>query len=1042
MKLCASVLVHDDNTFLAPVLCSLERVPRFVFVSRKDWKGGSGDWEQSVKIAEAEGATVVLGDWQSETEHRRSAYVHLLENGFTHSIIADSDEIVEPQLLEHLIRIAEGELADRVYVEWDTYWKSPQYVIRPRERFTPCILIDLRAASHAHTRDFEGGRGLFLNASYGIIHHLSYAGCDERIWKKITTWGHRDEVASHWWERIWKGWDQDKLMQSLHPTHPPAYGFAQRIQPPELFYSTGVLPPASEETKPAPKPKKWPKISIVIPAHGGQEDLDLCMSSLIACKDLLDEIIVVDNGSLPRLKAAKPAKLICNKTNEGFARACNKGLAESKGDVVIFLNSDTVVPRVGLIRLIESLMSSGSVAAAGPYTNNCGHFQRIEPTYTSTGTLDLFAEDFAGRLAEDIDTDMLVGFCLAVKRSALDEVGDFDERFGLGTFEDNDLSYRLRRAGYRLVISSHSFIHHEGSKTMRRIESATSSSADLPTVNFEKTLQENHRIYLSKWREDLESGFASTLSGLSSEKIRFDTSKKPEARHEAIRQLVEQADISLCMIAKNEERVIRDCLESARPFFKEILFLDTGSEDRTVEIAQECGAQVRRTVWPESFAQARTESMKGASGKWIMWIDADDTIPFSCGEEIVRAIAHAPEDIIGFVVPVRFVEEQGFGTEVDHVKIFRNYPGLEWEGRIHEQILPSLRRIAAEHGQVEGKIARLNAYVLHSGYDTSDAGQAKKRERDEKLLKLDLEERPNHPFVLFNLGMTAHYTHDHETAVEWFERCIEHSTDAESHVRKAYALWGASLRLLDRLEEAKRVLNEGLVRVHEDPEIQFHLAQIAFTEGEFDLAEKLYSNVLNADISGYFTSIDPAILGYKTRHNLALVELAKGDYAKARDHWLQALESSGKQEIASTLFDTAMDHLDIETARQMLRWTIQHNGLSEAWANIVCRLSIYAGLDPAIYLRQALESEPQNLGVHKVLSTELLNSGRHEEALPHLHYLQANGIAEGAYFLGILSQEMGDFAKAEGWYQRAHHLNPGHQDTITRLAQLQSSNRL
>jgi hypothetical protein len=89
----------------------------------------------------------VLGDWHTEEAHRRAAQEHLLEKGFTHALIPDGDEILEPRLLQSLIDIAEKGLAERVYVEWDTYWKSPEYVIRPRERFTPLMLIDLRAAS-------------------------------------------------------------------------------------------------------------------------------------------------------------------------------------------------------------------------------------------------------------------------------------------------------------------------------------------------------------------------------------------------------------------------------------------------------------------------------------------------------------------------------------------------------------------------------------------------------------------------------------------------------------------------------------------------------------------------------------------------------------------------------------------------------------------------------------------------------------------------------------------------------------------------------
>src|SRR5690606_28818571 len=118
-----------------------------------------------------------------------------------------------------------------------------------------------------------------------------------------------------------------------------------------------------------------------------------------------------------------------------------------------------------------------------------------------------------------------------------------------------------------------------------------------------------------------------------------------------------------------------------------------------------------------------------------------------------------------FVVPVKFVDKVGSGTQVDHVKLFRNVPGLECEGRIHDQILPSLRKHP-------GNIGRISEVVLHSGYDTSEDGQKKKRDRDVRLLSMDLDERPGHPFVLFNIGMTEHYANNHVDAITWFDRCL------------------------------------------------------------------------------------------------------------------------------------------------------------------------------------------------------------------------------------------------------------------------------
>ena len=321
-------------------------------------------------------------------------------------------------MLQSITRIAENELADRVYVQWDTYWKSPEYVIRPRENFTPCILIDLRKVTPVGGRNFEGGRPLFLPAEHGIIHHLSYVGPDSRIQRKISTWGHAKEVVPGWYENVWERWDSDKTLHNLHPTHPQAYGFAERIHVPE------ILKPAMERYRelsgeqPVPaleKPASWPRVSVVIPVHGGADDLRLCLNSLEKCADLLHEVLIVDNAS-PDDSCEVAAefgfvRVIANDSNAGFARACNQGFAESTGEHVLFLNSDTVVPRTGLLRLVESLRRSGTIAAAAPWSSNVGHGQQISPTYTSLDTLDLFAEDFTHRSLEDAERDMLGQRC-------------------------------------------------------------------------------------------------------------------------------------------------------------------------------------------------------------------------------------------------------------------------------------------------------------------------------------------------------------------------------------------------------------------------------------------------------------------------------------------------------------------------------------------------------------------------------------------------------------------------------------------------------
>jgi GT2 family glycosyltransferase/Tfp pilus assembly protein PilF len=981
----------------------------------------------------------VLGDWHTEEEHRRAAQEYLLEKGFTHALIPDGDEVIEPRLLQSLMDIAEKGLAERVYVEWDTYWKSPEYVIRPRERFTPLMLIALRAVTCVKNRHYEGGRGLFLSADHGIVHHLSYVGPDERIWRKIETWGHANEVAQGWYENIWLAWDADKLMRNLHPTHPQAYGFAERVSVPE------ILQPAMERFRelsglevgatPAKSIQSSNQgVSIVIPLHGGEDDIRACLDSLDACRDLLHEVIVVDNASPDRaaelVEARSNVALLRNETNQGFAAACNQGWQASTGDVVVFLNSDTVVPRAGLEQLTETLLSSGSVGAAGPLTNRSGHLQQIDPTYTSLENLDLFAQDFAQRPAEDEDCDMLVGFCLAVKRSVLDELGGFDERFGLGTFEDNDLCYRMRRAGYRLMIAARSFIHHSGSQTFGRL------NVDAPAL-----LAKNEQLYREKWREDIEAGFASALSGLTLDRVAFEPAKHPDQRRKKMAEKAKRAGISLCMIVKNEERVLADALSTAKPFFSEMIVVDTGSTDRTIEIAKEAGAQVYEFPWTESFAEARNVSLKNAAGRWIFWMDADDTLPWHSGEALVETALHAPRDVAAFVVPVQFIDDGTMdggkisGTRVDHVKLFRNMKGLQFEGRIHEQILPSLRA----HGG--HKVARCEAVVLHSGYDTSVEGQARKRKRDMGLLCLELRERRYHPFVLFNIGMTYHYTGDHRRGERWLKKCIEFSPETDSHVRKAYSLQAVSQRELGRAEDCVATLERGLQMVGADPDISFQLGLTLANLGRIDEAKRHYEAALKSDVAGHFSSVDTGIMGYKTYHNLGALYLAEGDYAGAKTWWLKAVENApGFAHSAIDLFHAAIENSDLATARKQLDYIRTTLGPTADWAEMGAKLAeAVGGEENAETFLQSAAAIPHGLGAQLVLARRWLRNGHSNEAVDILRNLERAGVAEAAYFLGIQSLQSNQLHQALDWMRRARELNPSHVETQEQIAGLEEA---
>ena len=509
-------------------------------------------------------------------------------------------------------------------------------------------------------------------------------------------------------------------------------------------------------------------------------------------------------------------------------------------------------------------------------------------------------------------------------------------------------------------------------------------------------------------------------------RVRDLLSRKP-ARPTKRARAATTARVSLCMIVRDEEQVLAECLESAKPHFDEIVVVDTGSIDKTKEIAGKYADRIVDFRWVDDFSAARNESLKHATGDWIFWMDADDTLPKETGEAIRRAAESAPDDVVAFIVPVRFVDDGSAagGTQVDHVKLFRNFPGLSFEGRIHEQVLPSLR-------EAGGRIARLDALVLHTNYDNSEEGQRRKHERDRALLDLDLKERPGHPFVLFNIGMTHHYCDEHEAAVRRLRESIEAAGPNDSHIRKAYALIVGSQRKLGKIDEAMATCEEALAEFPDDPELLFNCA-VLFTEKRrlYDAAQA-YRKVLESDPAGYFSSFDHGILGYKTHHNLAGVYAQMKDYEKAKHWWLRAIEEAPSfSASAFDLFANSVEVGDRKTAKSMIEHVQdQRLGYSE-WVGMVAAWlrKFESDSDALGFLESRLESNADDDDARIHLARILLDRGDVAAAMPHLKRLDKKGSSEAAHCLGVAAFNREELKEARRHLRRAAKRNPGHPQT-------------
>ncbi len=337
------------------------------------------------------------------------------------------------------------------------------------------------------------------------------------------------------------------------------------------------------------------------------------------------------------------------------------------------------------------------------------------------------------------------------------------------------------------------------------------------------------------------------------------------------------------MIVKNEAHNIGACIESFADLVDEIIVTDTGSTDDTVAIAKRMGAKVFHFPWIDHFAAARNESLRHATGEWVFWMDADDRLDAENRARLRRLFAELPGGNVAYVFKVLCpsTNPDDPGTVVDHVRLFRNLPGLSWEHRMHEQILPALRRRGASTRWAD-------VVVRHIGYQDSKA-QPLKLERNLRLLHLEYQEQPYHPFTLFNLGLTYREMGKLTEALDFFRRSLRASLVTDSIVRKLYAAITYCERELGRATEALTTCREGRVHYPEDAEL---LEQESLTLDALDDrigAIHCLERLLVGNDAEHFASVSGGMRGYLTRHQLALRYMGVGRLEEAEAQWRRAL---------------------------------------------------------------------------------------------------------------------------------------------------------
>jgi predicted Zn-dependent protease len=297
--------------------------------------------------------------------------------------------------------------------------------------------------------------------------------------------------------------------------------------------------------------------------------------------------------------------------------------------------------------------------------------------------------------------------------------------------------------------------------------------------------------------------------------------------------------LTLCLIVRDEERMLAGCLESVHTLADEILVVDTGSKDATVEIALAHGARVVSTPWTDDFAAARNVGLEHLRTDWVLWLDADERLAPESRSVLRRLMDTEAEDAppTVYLPLILNVDAAGQSLGADHMpRLWRHRPVLRFTGRIHERVgegVPHLKQVYQD-----------DLRIVHLGYDPAYARERGKNERNVRLLELELTEKPNDPSLLFYRAKESYAAGRDEEAARDFQRVIREAPGM-NFALSAYVFAVECLRSVGRAEEALALAMKGLAGAPDYAELWYAAGQASLdadrpiqAEAQFREAQK------------------------------------------------------------------------------------------------------------------------------------------------------------------------------------------------------------
>jgi len=344
--------------------------------------------------------------------------------------------------------------------------------------------------------------------------------------------------------------------------------------------------------------------------------------------------------------------------------------------------------------------------------------------------------------------------------------------------------------------------------------------------------------------------------------------------------------LSLCMIVKNESKVIDRCLTSVSDSVDEIIIVDTGSTDNTVEIISNYDVKLLHYKWEDDFAAARNYAASHATGKWILVLDADEYVEQENLEKVKEMLKNNSLDVYAVSIN-NFTGPNGeHVVQNNHVRLYLNNNLYEYHRTIHEQIRRKDDKVL--HVGDSG----LNVY--HTGYMPNIVKEKNKTQRNKRIIENRLRKEAN-GFDYFNYGNELRIENKLEEALDAYLKAYKLKENSQVDW-VSVCLYGIAETLiqLDRIKEALEVIGDAKRLYYNTADFPYLEGQIYLAQGRYEEAKSILQDIANNTIRYHKVIKSTDNRDFHPAFNLAKIYENEENYSKAVHFYSLALNTNGK----------------------------------------------------------------------------------------------------------------------------------------------------